>query len=147
MPGTWHQSCAATNCWSSSQLGPPPQLDPHATAATSTCNATRADLLLGPVMGICGSTWAPPYALPLADHQAASNTPRPQEHHTFKMLQEMLISIRRDLQEQILSRRPRRARLPDSTTGMSSVVLDVGALLDSARDIGQSQDGRDYDDP
>ncbi|KIW36439.1 uncharacterized protein PV06_11328 [Exophiala oligosperma] len=90
--------------------------------------------------------WAPPYPLPLADRGAPKNVGRPQEHHTFKMLQEMLVSIRRDLQEQILSRRPKRARLPDSTTGMSSVMLDVDALLTAAQNIGQSQDGHDHDD-
>lgn len=85
--------------------------------------------------------WAPPHPLPLADRGAAKNTARPQEHHTFKMLQKMLVYIRRDLQEQILSRRPRRAKQPDSTTGMSSVVLSLDRLLDSAaQDIGQSYD-------
>ncbi|EXJ95339.1 hypothetical protein A1O1_00459 [Capronia coronata CBS 617.96] len=74
------------------------------------------------------------------------NTAQPQEHHTFKMLQDMLIYIRRDLQEQILSRRPKRARLPNSTTGMSSVVLDVDALLASARHTSQSHDDHDDND-
>lgn len=75
--------------------------------------------------------WAPPYPLPLALPRGSENAPRPQEHHTFKMLQEMLIPIRRDLQDQIMSRRPKRAKLPDSTTGISSVVVhdvDVDAL-------------------
>jgi hypothetical protein len=43
------------------------------------------------------------------------------------MLQNMVVLIRQDLRDQILARRPRRERLPDSTTGMSSVF--PGAAL------------------
>ncbi|KIW29821.1 uncharacterized protein PV07_05608 [Cladophialophora immunda] len=100
-----------------------------------------------PCHGNLWINWAPPYPLPLPDRRATGQTARPQEHHTFKMLQDMLICIRRDLQEQILSRRPKRAKLPDSTTGMSSVVLDVDALLGSARNTSQSHDDHDYESP
>ncbi|KAJ9609211.1 hypothetical protein H2200_006983 [Cladophialophora chaetospira] len=62
------------------------------------------------------------------------------------MLQDMIVCIRRDLQEQILSRRPRRAKLPDSTTGMSSVVLGVDRLLDSAARMTISESFDDHDD-
>lgn len=43
------------------------------------------------------------------------------------MLQKMLPQIRQDLQEQILSKQPKRAKMLDSTTGMSSVVFVVDA--------------------
>jgi hypothetical protein len=43
------------------------------------------------------------------------------------MLQKMVVPIRQDLQDQILSRRPKRKRLPDSTTGMSSVIYEIHA--------------------
>ncbi|KIW18408.1 hypothetical protein PV08_02696 [Exophiala spinifera] len=96
-----------------------------------------------PCHGNLWINWAPPYPLPIPDPHAVTTkgTARPQKHHTFKMLQDMLIYIRRDLQEQILSRRPERARLPDSTTGMSSVVLDLDALLGSARNASQPHNG------
>jgi len=70
--------------------------------------------------------WAPPISLPLtiASAHVGAQPQRPQEHATFKMLQEMLPYIRCDVLEQIESRRPRRSRVPDSTTGMSSVVLN-----------------------
>jgi hypothetical protein len=63
------------------------------------------------------------------DH--ANNKPRPHaellvlDHYTSQMLQKMLFSIRQDLQDQILSRRPKRKRLPDSTTGISSVIYEI----------------------
>lgn len=71
--------------------------------------------------------WGPPIPLSVISSPQTQNrlTSRPQDHHTFKMLQDMLPNIRTDVQEQIQSRQPRRARLPDSTTGMSSVVVDI----------------------
>lgn len=85
-----------------------------------------------PSHGNLWTHWAPPYPLPLALPRGSSNAPRPQDHHTFKMLQAMLIPIRRDLQDQIMSRRPKRAKLPDSTTGISSVVVhDVDVDVDA----------------
>ncbi|EXJ59248.1 hypothetical protein A1O7_06680 [Cladophialophora yegresii CBS 114405] len=75
--------------------------------------------------------WAPPIPLPSIELGAGRPKVRPQQHHTFGILQNMLLRIRLDLQDQILSRRPRRARLPDSTTGMSSVPLDTDQLLAS----------------
>ena len=73
--------------------------------------------------------WAPPFPLPVVTDGTGPGgvRTRPQEHHTFQMLQEMVAIIRQDLQDQILSRRPRRERLPDSTTGISSVILDMDA--------------------
>ena len=73
--------------------------------------------------------WAPPIPLNVLDRGATGTAPRPQEHHTFKMLQKMLKHVRLDLQDQILSRRPKRAKLPDSTTGMSSVLCEMDKLL------------------
>ncbi|RVX73267.1 hypothetical protein B0A52_02909 [Exophiala mesophila] len=92
---------------------------------------------LRPTHGNLWIQWAPPLALPPASRNP--NAPRPQNHHTFKMLQAMLIPIRLDLQEQIMSRRPKRRKEPDSTTGISSVavmrheisMLDTGTLADS----------------
>ena len=74
--------------------------------------------------------WAPPIPLPVITQRTGpvGREIRPQEHHTFKMLQEMVVHIRRDLQEQISSRRPRREKLPDSTTGMSSVIISEQSL-------------------
>ncbi|KIV94910.1 hypothetical protein PV10_02631 [Exophiala mesophila] len=90
-----------------------------------------------PTHGNLWIQWAPPLVLPPASRNP--NAPRPQNHHTFKMLQAMLIPIRLDLQEQIMSRRPKRKKEPDSTTGMSSVAImhhgigvpDTGTLADS----------------
>ena len=97
-----------------------------------------AGLIPRPCHGNLWINWAPPIPLPLATHGTVKTTARPQEHHTFKLLQDMLIFIRRDLQEQILSRRPKRSRLPDSTTGMSSVLLESHKLFEiAARDLGQ----------
>ena len=78
-----------------------------------------------PCHGNLWINWAPPIPLPLAARRRASGMPRPQEHHTFKLLQDMLVCVRRDLQEQILSRRPKGAKRPDSTTGMSSFLLEL----------------------
>lgn len=75
--------------------------------------------------------WAPPIPLPNTPTRGAGNGTfsRLQDHHTFKMLQQMLVSIRTDLKEQILSKRPKRARLPDSTTGVSSVLALANQAL------------------
>ena len=83
-----------------------------------------------PCHGNLWINWAPPIPLPM---NIPANNPqgqriRPQDHHTFKMLQKMLIPIRQDLQEQILSRRPRRKKVPDSSTGISSVIREMNAL-------------------
>lgn len=75
-----------------------------------------------PCHGNLWINWAPPAPLPLITSPRKKGS-RPQEHHTFRMLQEMIPRIRQDLQEQISSKRPKRAKLPDSTTGMSSVIL------------------------
>ena len=82
-----------------------------------------------PCHGNLWINWAPPIPLPVS---ASGNNPqgrrvRPQEHHTFQMLQNMLVQIRQDLQDQILSRRPRRKKLPDSSTGISSVIREMNA--------------------
>lgn len=69
--------------------------------------------------------WAPPIPLPLVD-LTKTMALRLQDHHTFQMLQKMIPQIRQDLQEQILARRPKRAKMLDSTTGMSSVMFVVG---------------------
>lgn len=76
--------------------------------------------------------WAPPIPLPLID-PTQETVSRPQEHHTFQMLQKMIPQIRQDLQEQILSKRPKRAKMLDSTTGMFSVVF-VANIAEMVRD-------------
>ena len=82
-----------------------------------------------PCHGNLWINWAPPIPLPIATPGNGRRGPsaRLQEHHTFQMLQKMVVPIRQDLQDQILSRRPKRKRLPDSTTGMSSVVYEIHA--------------------
>lgn len=77
--------------------------------------------------------WAPPIPLPVVVASGKRNKQlhRPQDHHTFKLLQEMTSQIRDDVHDQIQSRRPRRNRLPDSTTGMSSVVMDPSLIKTS----------------
>jgi hypothetical protein len=74
--------------------------------------------------------WAPPIPLPVVGGSGKRNAQlrRPQDHHTFKLLQDMLSYVRDDVLDQIQSRRPRRNKLPDSTTGMSSVVMDSGLI-------------------
>ena len=74
--------------------------------------------------------WAPPIPLPVvvASGERNKQLRRPQDHHTFKLLQDMTSQIRDDVHDQIQSRRPRRKRLPDSTTGMSSVIMDPGLI-------------------
>lgn len=74
--------------------------------------------------------WAPPIPLPVMTSPMKKGTQmqRPQQHHTFRLLQAMVPHIRADVEEQIQSRRPRRDRLPDSTTGMSSVVMNPGHI-------------------
>jgi hypothetical protein len=76
-----------------------------------------------PCHGNLWINWAPPIPLPVIAEGTGRGglRARPQEHHTFQMLQNMVVLIRQDLRDQILARRPRRKRLPDSTTGMSSV--------------------------
>jgi len=86
-----------------------------------------------PCHGNLWINWAPPVPLPLMKslHNKKS---RPQENHTFRMIQEMIPRIRQDLREKILSKRPKRAKVPDSTTGMSSVLFIVnpsGAIGDT----------------
>jgi hypothetical protein len=54
------------------------------------------------------------------------------------MLQKMVVVIRQDLQDQILSRRPKRKRLPDLTTGTSSVIYGIRApRMASNGDVGE----------
>lgn len=54
---------------------------------------------------------------PVADDQVA-------RQHTAKMLNEMVKSIRQDALDQLLSKQPRRPRVPDSTTGMSTSIRE-----------------------
>lgn len=101
--------------------------------------------------------WAPPIPLPVATSvvKKGARTQRPQEHHTFRLLQAMVPLIRADVEEQIQSRRPRRDRLPDSTTGMSSVAMNpvrvgftspgvVGAGMDAADVIASLTSGVEH---
>ncbi|OCT52304.1 hypothetical protein CLCR_08353 [Cladophialophora carrionii] len=90
--------------------------------------------------------WAPPIPLPSIQLGAGRSRVRPQQHHTFGLLQKMLVRIRLDLQDQILSRRPRRARLPDSTTGMSSVPFDTDKLLASLLGLRRNLSGSQGDE-
>ncbi|EXJ66190.1 uncharacterized protein A1O5_10806 [Cladophialophora psammophila CBS 110553] len=99
-----------------------------------------------PCHGNLWINWAPPIPLPLAARKTKRTTARPQEHHTFKLLQKMLVCIRRDLQEQILSRKPKRSKLPDSTTGMSSVLFETDSILGSTvRNFVQSNESHQSD--
>lgn len=81
-----------------------------------------------PCHGNLWINWAPPIPLPSVDPTQTTKS-RPQEHHTFKMIQEMIPRIRQDLQDQVLSKRPKRTKLPDSTTGMSSVMLMTTQMM------------------
>jgi hypothetical protein len=63
--------------------------------------------------------WAPPIGLECS----ASHRKRSQEHPTFQVLQKMLERIRRDLIVQIRSQQPRKPKAPDSTTGVSTIIL------------------------
>lgn len=82
-----------------------------------------------PCHGNLWINWAPPIPLLTVGPTSGRKRPRTrlQQQHTFQMLQKILVSIRQDLQDQILSRRPKRNRLPDSTTGMSSVIYEIHA--------------------
>lgn len=74
--------------------------------------------------------WGPPIPLPVVTSpgKASAQVRRPQEHHTFKLLQDMATHVRGDVHDQIQSRRPRRSRVPDSSTGMSSVIVDSSLI-------------------
>jgi hypothetical protein len=56
--------------------------------------------------------------------------------HTAKMLNEMVKYVRRDALNQLLSKQPRRPKVPDSTTGMSTSMVSSNCIsynsLDSA---------------
>ncbi|KAK5074797.1 hypothetical protein LTS08_005634 [Lithohypha guttulata] len=82
-----------------------------------------------PTHGNLWINWAPPMPLQPSERKAITGV-RPQEHHTFIILQNMLTEIRRDLRKQIESRRPRGRRLPDSTTGMMSTQEGSQLILD-----------------
>ena len=45
------------------------------------------------------------------------------------MLHEMLVSIRQDLLDQIRSRCPKKQKVPDSTTGMSTEMVELSHLV------------------
>lgn len=89
--------------------------------------------------------WAPPIPLPFTGSRQGNGS-RPQDHPTFRMMQEMLLRIRQDLQEQILSKRPRRGKLPDSTTGMSSAVDFLTFTGARVRELDLAHDWQDDSD-
>lgn len=97
----------------------------------------KGDFVRRSCHGNLWTNWAPPIPLPMFQRKAQKGT-RPQDHHTFKMLQDMIPDIRQALKEQILSRRPRRKKLPDSTTGLSSVAGAARMLGTMQADLPQN---------
>jgi hypothetical protein len=69
-----------------------------------------------PCHGNLWVNWRAPI-LPIEDDKAA-------QKHTAKMLNEMVKYVRRDALNQLMSKQPRRAKVPDSTTGMSTSILE-----------------------
>jgi hypothetical protein len=59
--------------------------------------------------------------------------------HTAKMLNEMVKTVRRDAIGQLLSKQPRRRRVPDSTTGMSTAIPDLTAILATLNPVGNNR--------
>jgi hypothetical protein len=82
-----------------------------------------------PCHGNLWINWRAPVP-PIKDDKAA-------QKHTANMLNEMIKYIRRDALNQLLSKRPRRPRVPDSTTGMSTSIREPGvgfpAILNPVR--------------
>ena len=58
--------------------------------------------------------------------------------HTAKMLNEMVKTVRRDAIGQLLSKKPRRRRVPDSTTGMSTSIPELTSLFANLNPVGIS---------
>jgi hypothetical protein len=58
--------------------------------------------------------------------------------HTAKMLNEMVKTVRRDAIGQLLSKQPRRQRVPDSTTGMSTSILDLTTIFPNLNPVGNN---------
>jgi hypothetical protein len=57
--------------------------------------------------------------------------------HTAKMLNEMVKTVRRDAIGQLLSKQPRRPRVPDSTTGISTSIR-LTAILGTLNPVGNN---------
>jgi OTT_1508-like deaminase len=77
---------------------------------------------------------------PVADDQVA-------RQHTAKMLNEMVKSIRQDALDQLLSKQPRRPRVPDSTTGMSTSIREPRrAFLTAPSPVSKSSTSSDSPD-
>jgi OTT_1508-like deaminase len=58
--------------------------------------------------------------------------------HTAKMLNEMVKTVRRDAIGQLLSKKPRRRRVPDSTTGMSTSIPELTSLFANLNPVGNN---------
>ena len=58
--------------------------------------------------------------------------------HTAKMLNEMVKTVRRDAIRQLLSKQPRRRRVPDSTTGVSTSILDLTSIFATLNRVGNN---------
>ena len=58
--------------------------------------------------------------------------------HTAKMLNEMVKTVRRDAIGQLLSKQPRRRRVPDSTTGISPSILELTSILAALNHVGNN---------
>jgi hypothetical protein len=58
--------------------------------------------------------------------------------HTAKMLNEMVKTVRRDAIGQLLSKQPRRQRVPDSTTGISPSILELTSIFATLDPVGNN---------
>lgn len=96
-----------------------------------------------PCHGNLWVNWAPPIALDSSYMKRRIVTQRPQDHPTFRILQDMLGTIRQDVIDQIMSRKPRRKKVPDSTTGVSSVILHNGLVPCSTALLGKKSLGEE----
>jgi hypothetical protein len=59
--------------------------------------------------------------------------------HTARMLNEMVKTVRQDAISQLLSKQPRRGRVPDSTTGISPSILDLTSIFATLDPVGNNE--------